>query len=83
MTEAIELQPTVQFPNGKLACSIDEFAGLTDIGRSTLYEAIKDGSLIVRKRGARTVIIASDGMRWLNNLPVAKPRGADNGKEAT
>ena len=35
-----------QFPDGKLAYSIKRFADLTDFGRSTIYEAIKDGSLV-------------------------------------
>jgi hypothetical protein len=58
-----------QFPDGGLACSIKKFADLTDFGRSTIYEAIKDGSLVARKRGKRTVITAPDGMRWLKSLP--------------
>jgi hypothetical protein len=65
-----------QFPDGKLAYSIKRFADLTDFGRSTIYEAIKDGSLVARKRGARTVITASDGMRWLRNLPPANGAAA-------
>lgn len=60
-----------QFPDGKLACSIKKFSDLTDLGRSTIYEAIKDGSLVARKMGKRTVITAPDGMRWLKSLPPA------------
>jgi hypothetical protein len=63
--------PGCHFPDGKLACSIEKFADLTDFGRSTIYEAIKDGSLIARKRGKRTVITAPDGMQWLKSLPQA------------
>jgi hypothetical protein len=65
-----------QFPDGKLAYSIKKFADLTDFGRSTIYEAIKDGSLIARKRGKRTVITAPDGMRWLKSLPPANSAAA-------
>jgi len=43
---------------------------MTNISRSALYEAIKEGSLIARKRGARTVITAADGLAWLEGLPV-------------
>lgn len=60
-----------QFPNGTLACSIKKFADLTDFGRTTIYEAIRDGSLVARKNGKRTVITAPDGMRWLKSLPPA------------
>jgi hypothetical protein len=65
-----------QFPDGKLACSIEKFADLTDFGRTTIYEAIKDGSLVARKKGKRTVIIAPDGMRWLKSLPPANGAAA-------
>lgn len=61
------------FPNGNLACSIKEFARFTNISRSALYEAIKDGSLIARKRAARTVIVATEGMAWLESLPPLRP----------
>ncbi len=60
------------FPGGKLAYSVGKFADLTDLGRTTLYGAIKDGSLVARKRGKRTVIVASDGLRWLKSLTPAK-----------
>jgi hypothetical protein len=64
------------FPDGKLACSIKKFADLTDFGRTTIYEAIKDGSLIARKRGKRTVITAPDGLRWLKSLPQVRSPSA-------
>ena len=66
-----ERDENCQFPDGKLACSIKKFADLTDFGRSTIYEAIKDGSLRARKMGKRTVITAPDGMHWLKSLPSA------------
>ena len=59
----IQTDDSFQFPDGKLACSIKKFADLTDFGRSTIYAAIKDGSLVARKMGKRTVITAPDGMR--------------------
>ena len=60
------------FPNGRLAVSINEFAKMTGFGRSSIYEAIRAGSLRARKFGARTSIIASDGQRWLEMLPVMR-----------
>lgn len=60
-----------QFPDGKLAYSIEGFAGVASVGRTTIYEAIKDGSLLARKRGKRTIITAPDGIRWLQSLPAA------------
>ncbi|MDO8879148.1 MAG: helix-turn-helix domain-containing protein [Pseudolabrys sp.] len=72
----VETHEDAQFPNGKLACSIKKFADLTDFGRTTIYEAIRDGSLVARKNGKRTVITAHDGMRWLKSLPPANSAAA-------
>jgi hypothetical protein len=60
-----------QFPDGRLAYSIEGFAGATSVGRTTICEAIKDGSLLARKRGKRTIITTPDGIRWLQSLPPA------------
>jgi excisionase family DNA binding protein len=68
--------PDCHFPDGKLACSITKFADLTDLGRSTIYQAIRDGSLTARKMGKRTVITAPDGMQWLRSLPPANSAAA-------
>lgn len=53
----------------KLAYSIEEAADATAISKSALYEDIRGGKLIVRKRGARTVIIADELRDYLNALP--------------
>lgn len=49
----------------KLAYSIPEAAKLADAGRTSVYRAIKDGDLIARKRGRRTIILDADLRRWL------------------
>ena len=48
-----------------------EASGLT---RSHLYEAMKEGKLTARKAGRRTIIMADDLRRYVENLPTA-PRG--------
>jgi hypothetical protein len=60
---------------GKLSYSIEEFAAASGIGRTRLYSAIKVGQLRARKFGKRTVILASDGREFLENLPEL-PRAA-------
>lgn len=55
----------------KLAYSIAEFAQMTGVGRSLLYEEITKGNLRVRKAGRRTLILQEDGQAWLSKLPVA------------
>jgi len=37
--------------------------------RSGLYQAIREGKLIARKRGHRTLILATDLRAWLESLP--------------
>lgn len=59
----------------KLAHSVAEFAQLSGLGRSFLYEQIKAGALPVRKAGRRTLILHEDGQDWLANLPISTQRG--------
>lgn len=59
----------------KFAHSIAEFARLSGVGRSFLYEQIKAGLLPVRKAGRRTLILRDEGEAWLANLPVLAERG--------
>ena len=60
----------------KLAHSIAEFAQLSGLGRSFLYEQIKSGHLPVRKAGRRTPILYDEGLAWLAKLPIADKRRA-------
>lgn len=55
--------------NKKFAHSIAEFAQLSGLGRSFLYEQIKSGDLPVRKAGRRTLILHHEGQAWLAKLP--------------
>jgi len=56
-----------------LAYSIAEACAVGRAGRTALYEAIRSGELIARKRGRRTVILADDLRRWLEGLPAVTP----------
>jgi len=53
----------------KLAYSINEFCELTSHGRDSAYKAIRDGKLIARKFGKRTVILDEDARAYLQALP--------------
>jgi excisionase family DNA binding protein len=53
----------------QLAHSIQEAMKIANAGRTTIYRAISSGELIARKRGRRTIILADDLRRWLENLP--------------
>lgn len=52
----------------KLAYSIPEAVAATGIGRSTLYQHIKAGSLIATKIGGRTVILSEHLTAWLSSF---------------
>ena len=55
--------------------SIAQTARFLGIGRSTLYNLIKDGRLPVRKLGKRTLILRDDLDQFVAALPVKGPRG--------
>ena len=59
-----------------LAYSVKQAALVANMGRSSLYAAIKDGDLIARKSGRHTVILASDLETFLAKLPASGSRGA-------
>lgn len=65
-------------PKQKFAHSIAEFAQLSGLGRSFLYEQIKSGQLPVRKAGRRTLILHQEGEAWLAKLPISVQRQSPN-----
>lgn len=56
---------------GRRAYSITETCGLTGLGRDTVYAAIRDGHLVARKLGRRTLITDDDLRVFLAGLPRA------------
>ncbi|GAC1550092.1 MAG: hypothetical protein NVS2B5_05710 [Beijerinckiaceae bacterium] len=53
----------------RLSRTIDEFSEASGICRSTLYQAIRSGELIAKKRGRNTLILEEDGRAYLKGLP--------------
>jgi excisionase family DNA binding protein len=51
------------------AVSIGGFCQRYCIGRTTVYEEIKQGRLRARKVGKRTIICEDDAEDWLRQLP--------------
>jgi excisionase family DNA binding protein len=51
--------------------SITQACAIAGIGRSKLYQAIKERRLKARKFGARTIILRTDLRRFLASLPTA------------
>ena len=58
----------------QLAYNISEASQVANTGRTAIYEAIRSGELRAVKRGRRTLILADDLRRWLENLPVVAPK---------
>jgi hypothetical protein len=63
-------RPRLSPPTEKLAYTIAEVAELSSLGQTSIYKAIKDGLLRVRKFGTRTVALHVDVMSFLDNLPI-------------
>jgi excisionase family DNA binding protein len=61
--------------NTALAYSIAEACAIARVGRTAIYEAIREGTLIARKRGRKTLILPEDLRRWVEGHPAvqAKP----------
>jgi excisionase family DNA binding protein len=56
---------------GRRAHSIAETCALTGLGRDTVYAAIRDGLLVARKVGRRTIVVDDDLRQFLAALPRA------------
>jgi excisionase family DNA binding protein len=54
----------------KLAFTPSEAATAAGIGRTYLFEEIRNRRLVARKAGRRTLIEADELQRWLKSLPV-------------
>jgi hypothetical protein len=48
--------------------SILELAANAGVSRSTLYNEIRAGRLVVRKIGRRTIVSAADAAAWFDSL---------------
>jgi predicted DNA-binding transcriptional regulator AlpA len=55
------------------AFGVKEFCKRNSMARSTFYELLKAGALKAKKRGAKTIVLASDEQAWLNSLPDYSP----------
>ena len=55
--------------NAPLAYSIAEACAAARTSRTSIYQAIKSGELIARKRGRRTLVVHSDLKKFIESLP--------------
>ncbi len=59
-----------QLDSPRLVHSIADVAKIVGLGRTFIYQQIKEGRLRVRKAGRRTVVFDTDLKAWLAALPV-------------
>lgn len=57
-------------PVRRAAFTIDETVVMTGVGRDLIYEAIKNGRLVARKLGRRTIIPADALENFIAHLPI-------------
>lgn len=68
----------------QLALTVAEACAAARIGRTTLYEAIKNGDLVAAKYGRKTLIRVDDLRGWLASLPtISATRTNDATSNAT
>ena len=53
----------------RIAVTLNDAIEMSGLSRSTLYLAFKDGTLVPRKAGKRTLIIVSELKAFINSLP--------------
>jgi excisionase family DNA binding protein len=63
--ESSMLRPTME----KLGLTVPEAAALSSLGQTSIYKAIREGRLRIRKYGTRTIITRADLASFLENLP--------------
>jgi excisionase family DNA binding protein len=51
------------------ALSLSEVANVSGLGRTLIYKAIANGSLIAHKAGRRTIVLRNDLKAFLAELP--------------
>jgi len=61
----------------QLALTVSEACAVARAGRTAIYEAIRNGALIARKRGRHTVILVDDLRRWVESLPLMETNGSE------
>ena len=63
--ESLILRPTME----KLGVTVPEAMAISSLGQTSIYKAIKEGRLRIRKYGTRTIITRTDLASFLENLP--------------
>lgn len=65
MTKPLEHSPAYSF-------SLEQIVDLTGLGRTSVYQAIRDRKLTARKVGRRTIVLKADLEAFLSGLENAR-----------
>jgi excisionase family DNA binding protein len=61
-----------------LALSLHEACAIARAGRTSIYEAIRNGELVAHKRGRKTLIFPEDLKTWVKHLPLVHSKPAQD-----
>jgi excisionase family DNA binding protein len=68
----LSAEKAMNFPEPRpIAVGIVQAANIAGVGRSFLYEEIRQGRLRIRKAGRRTLVVLSDLDQWISALPTS------------
>lgn len=73
----------------KLAFTVPELMAASGVGRTTIYEEVKAGRLVIAKVGAKTIVPVDRAREWLKArevtgaMPPRNPRGKAGAQAAT
>jgi hypothetical protein len=62
-------EATLRPASEKLGLTVPEAVALSSLGQMSIYKAIREGRLRIRKFGTRTIIMRGDLASFLENLP--------------
>lgn len=65
MSKPLEASPAYAF-------SLEQVTDLTGLGRTSIFQAIRDRRLVAKKNGRRTIVLKADLEAFLSNLESAR-----------
>ena len=64
-----------------VARPLEAVPGLTGVPRTKVFEDVRNGKLIVRKRGRTSIVEHDEVVRYVKSFPVKQPIGGRPGTE--